>query len=52
MVSLCMLALQICTETFGAAPDVVISSSGAQTVNFPCTWVWIASRIAVKGMLS
>ncbi|CAL5227736.1 g10752 [Coccomyxa viridis] len=26
---------QICTETFGAAPDVIISSSGAQAVKMP-----------------
>ena len=29
------MVAQICTETFGAAPDVVISSSGAQTVKMP-----------------
>ncbi len=27
--------MQICTETFGTAPDVVISSSGAQAVKMP-----------------
>ena len=27
--------MQICTETFGAAPDVIISSSGAQAVKMP-----------------
>ena len=29
------LTMQICTETFGAAPDVIISSSGAQAVKMP-----------------
>ena len=28
-------AAQICTETFGAAPDVIVSSSGAQPVQMP-----------------
>ena len=32
---MCLLVTQICTETFGAAPDVVMSSSGAQTVKMP-----------------
>lgn len=27
--------MQICTETFGAAPDVTISSSGSQAVKMP-----------------